>query len=307
MRSRFHGCKFLSILTSLGAAVLVGRSCRAAPGWSPTLPGGIAILRPDAAHEQGSCGRLDRMQAHGSMLRVSPGPRTDESQDVALSPRLMRFGLPALRWFACPRPGPRRGGGRLMPRRSSASSTSSRPTSFRCSAIRRCSRPPMRAARCSRGGCSLRRLARGARPPWRHAAGARGARRTARPGRAVSCHGAPIDARDLAGAHRALGGGRQRTAGDGRAAARQGRRSEPARPLRRDAARGRGLQGQRPHRRALLAHGADPKRVDTTGKAPILYAAARGFAPLVRRLLDAGVDARRLWQRSDRADVGGGP
>jgi ankyrin repeat protein len=32
--------------------------------------------------------------------------------------------------------------------------------------------------------------------------------------------------------------------------------------------------------------------VDATGKAAITYAAARGFAGIVRRLLDAGVDAR---------------
>jgi len=39
----------------------------------------------------------------------------------------------------------------------------------------------------------------------------------------------------------------------------------------------------------LLAHKADPAAADTTGKAPIVYAAARGFAPIVRRLLEAGV------------------
>jgi ankyrin repeat protein len=37
---------------------------------------------------------------------------------------------------------------------------------------------------------------------------------------------------------------------------------------------------------------ADPNVVDATGKAAITYAAARGFAGIVRRLLDAGVDAR---------------
>jgi uncharacterized protein len=39
----------------------------------------------------------------------------------------------------------------------------------------------------------------------------------------------------------------------------------------------------------LLARGADPKVADKTGKTPIMYAAALGFAPIVRRLLDAGV------------------
>jgi ankyrin repeat protein len=44
----------------------------------------------------------------------------------------------------------------------------------------------------------------------------------------------------------------------------------------------------------VLARGADPKLADKTGKTPIMYAAALGFAPIVRRLLDAGipVDAR---------------
>jgi len=37
---------------------------------------------------------------------------------------------------------------------------------------------------------------------------------------------------------------------------------------------------------------ADPNVVDATGKAAMTYAAARGFAGIVRRLLDAGVDAR---------------
>jgi uncharacterized protein len=35
--------------------------------------------------------------------------------------------------------------------------------------------------------------------------------------------------------------------------------------------------------------------VDSTGKAAITYAAARGFALIVRRLLDAGVDAKRAY------------
>jgi ankyrin repeat protein len=37
---------------------------------------------------------------------------------------------------------------------------------------------------------------------------------------------------------------------------------------------------------------ADPNVVDATGKAAMTYAAARGFAGIVRRLLDAGVDAK---------------
>jgi len=35
--------------------------------------------------------------------------------------------------------------------------------------------------------------------------------------------------------------------------------------------------------------------VDATGKAAITYAAARGFAQIVRRVLEAGVDARRVY------------
>jgi ankyrin repeat protein len=45
----------------------------------------------------------------------------------------------------------------------------------------------------------------------------------------------------------------------------------------------------------LLAHGVDPNAVDKTGKAPILYAAALGFTPVVRRLLDAGVDVNARY------------
>ena len=45
----------------------------------------------------------------------------------------------------------------------------------------------------------------------------------------------------------------------------------------------------------LIAHKADPDVVDATGKSAISYAAARGFAGVVRRLLDAGVDARRAY------------
>ena len=36
-------------------------------------------------------------------------------------------------------------------------------------------------------------------------------------------------------------------------------------------------------------------RMDKTGKAPILYAAALGFTPVVRRLLDAGVDVNARY------------
>jgi ankyrin repeat protein len=44
-----------------------------------------------------------------------------------------------------------------------------------------------------------------------------------------------------------------------------------------------------------MAHGADPNARDTTGKAAITYAAARGFDDVVKRLLDAGVDARARY------------
>ena len=46
---------------------------------------------------------------------------------------------------------------------------------------------------------------------------------------------------------------------------------------------------------ALLAHGVDPNALDKTGKAPILYAAGLGFTPVVRRLLDAGVDVNARY------------
>jgi uncharacterized protein len=45
----------------------------------------------------------------------------------------------------------------------------------------------------------------------------------------------------------------------------------------------------------LLAHHADPKVRDATGKAAIVYAAGRGFDDVVRRLLDAGIDARERY------------
>jgi ankyrin repeat protein len=35
--------------------------------------------------------------------------------------------------------------------------------------------------------------------------------------------------------------------------------------------------------------------VDQTGKAAVTYAAARGFSIIVRRLLDTGIDARRVY------------
>src|SRR5262249_56613854 len=41
----------------------------------------------------------------------------------------------------------------------------------------------------------------------------------------------------------------------------------------------------------LLSRGAEPDHVDATGKTPLIYAAARGFALVVRRLLDGGADA----------------
>jgi ankyrin repeat protein len=39
----------------------------------------------------------------------------------------------------------------------------------------------------------------------------------------------------------------------------------------------------------------EAKVVDMTGKAPILYAAGQGFAPIVRRLLDAGIDVNAKY------------
>jgi uncharacterized protein len=45
----------------------------------------------------------------------------------------------------------------------------------------------------------------------------------------------------------------------------------------------------------LLARGAAADHVDATGKTPVVYASARGFALVVRRLLDAGVDAKARY------------
>ena len=40
----------------------------------------------------------------------------------------------------------------------------------------------------------------------------------------------------------------------------------------------------------LLLHGADPTLADLGGKVPIVYAAGRGFTPVVSKLLAAGAD-----------------
>ncbi len=45
----------------------------------------------------------------------------------------------------------------------------------------------------------------------------------------------------------------------------------------------------------LLAHGADAKARDLTGKSAMVYAAGRGFDDIVTRLLDAGVDAKERY------------
>jgi ankyrin repeat protein len=49
----------------------------------------------------------------------------------------------------------------------------------------------------------------------------------------------------------------------------------------------------------LLAHKAQPDTVDVTGKSVMVYAAARGAAPIVAMLLDAGVDPNARY----RADL----
>ena len=46
----------------------------------------------------------------------------------------------------------------------------------------------------------------------------------------------------------------------------------------------------------LLNKGADPNALDTSGKAAILYAASRGFTPVVARLIEAGVDVNRKYE-----------
>jgi ankyrin repeat protein len=46
----------------------------------------------------------------------------------------------------------------------------------------------------------------------------------------------------------------------------------------------------------LLAKGTDPNALDTSGKAAIVYAASRGFTPVVARLIEAGVDVNRSYE-----------
>ncbi len=48
--------------------------------------------------------------------------------------------------------------------------------------------------------------------------------------------------------------------------------------------------GSEPIVELLIEKGADPKTVDTTEKAAIIYAAGRGFPDIVKLLLDHGVD-----------------
>ena len=45
----------------------------------------------------------------------------------------------------------------------------------------------------------------------------------------------------------------------------------------------------------LLARGGNPQDADATGKTPILYAAARGFSPIVERLLATGIDVNARY------------
>ena len=45
----------------------------------------------------------------------------------------------------------------------------------------------------------------------------------------------------------------------------------------------------------LLAHEADPKHVDRSGKGPLVYAAGKGFASIAEMLLDAGVDVNARY------------
>ena len=124
---------------------------------------------------------------------------------------------------------------------------------------------------------------------WR----ARRAPGTSRSSQALLEQGAAIDARNLEGSTALLlAAENERQATVGFLLAKGADPNLPGR-VGRDAARRRGVQGQRPHRRTALERGADPNVVDKTGKAAVTYAAARGFTEVVRRLLDAGVDAKR--------------
>ena len=51
----------------------------------------------------------------------------------------------------------------------------------------------------------------------------------------------------------------------------------------------------------LLAHGADAARPDSTGKPPILYAAARGSLAIVTRLLATGIDVNAHYAADQTA------
>ena len=45
----------------------------------------------------------------------------------------------------------------------------------------------------------------------------------------------------------------------------------------------------------MLGHGADIDVTDNSGKSAILYASAKGFAEIVRALLDAGIDVNKTY------------
>jgi len=47
--------------------------------------------------------------------------------------------------------------------------------------------------------------------------------------------------------------------------------------------------------RLLLQNKADPKIADSSGKTPICYAGGRGFTPVVRVLLDHGIDVNARY------------
>ena len=46
----------------------------------------------------------------------------------------------------------------------------------------------------------------------------------------------------------------------------------------------------------MLDAKADPKIADHSGKTPIIYAAARGFEPIVLQFLDAGIDVNTKYE-----------
>ena len=120
-------------------------------------------------------------------------------------------------------------------------------------------------------------------------------------------HGAPIDAQSLDGSTALYPGGRGRAAAGRAPPGRTRREGQPSRPHRDNAALRRGLYGQRADRAVLDRQGrrSEIDRYDAEDghrlrRGPGLFS---GCAPASRPWRRR---QRQIWQRSHRADVGGG-